>query len=61
MSSKENINVWARKYELTEFTQIFFDNGFDTLASLMNINDSDLLALGISKVGSRKKNSFCCD
>jgi len=58
MSSRDNINVWARKYELIEFTQIFFDNGFDTLASLMNITDSDLLALGITKVGSRKKKFF---
>jgi len=56
----ENVKAWANKYDLNEEVEILIFNGFDNLPSLALITESDLDAIGITKIGTKKKNNCCC-
>ena len=38
-----------------EYYQLFVDNGFDTMELLRTLSDEDLVAVGVSKMGHRRK------
>jgi len=58
MSQKavDRVRDWGRKYEITEYElEIIISNGFDSLQSIAYISETDLDALGIQNIASRKK------
>jgi len=58
MSSSEKIQRvknWAAKYDLNNELQILIENGFINLQSLALITESDLDAMGFTKIGTKKK------
>jgi len=50
-----SMRVWAQKYDIVNEAEILISSGFDTLPTLINVTDDDLISLGINKVGTRKK------
>jgi len=51
----ENVKAWANKYDLNVEVEILILNGFDDLPSVALITESDLDAIGITKIGTKKK------
>jgi len=55
MSNQANLKAWARKYDLEAEIVILIENGFDTLQSVVAIDEKDLDTMGLTKVGTKKK------
>ena len=53
---EEKIKSWlSDKVELPEYFDMFIENGLDDLDILQDINEDELISIGISKLGHRKK------
>ena len=53
MSTINTTHVFLTNIDLTEYLDILVDNGFETLAKLMNVDDAVLQAIGMKKIGHR--------
>jgi len=51
----QKINTWATKYDLIDEVKILIENGFVNLQSLSLLTESDLDAMGFTKIGTKKK------
>jgi len=55
MAHLPNVKFWAKKYDLNEEVEILLANGFNDLPSISLITENDLIQIGITKIGTRKK------
>eukprot|EP01061_Rhynchopus_euleeides_P032982 TRINITY_DN549_c2_g1_i2.p2 TRINITY_DN549_c2_g1~~TRINITY_DN549_c2_g1_i2.p2 ORF type:complete len:555 (+),score=191.60 TRINITY_DN549_c2_g1_i2:231-1895(+) len=46
---------FLKQHGLEEYGAVFAENGFDDMADVLQLTDSDLLAIGIDKLGHRRK------
>jgi len=51
----KRVKVWAAKYDLNAEVDILINNGFENLQSLSLLTESDLDAMGFTKIGTKKK------
>jgi SAM domain (Sterile alpha motif) len=49
-----NIATWLRSLGLEQYEQVFRDNAIDH-GIILNLNDTELVSLGIQPLGHRKK------
>jgi len=53
---EHGVHRWFReRVKLPQYAQLFEDEGFDDLESIRDATESDLVAMGIDKVGHRKR------
>ena len=53
---EEEVKRWLNNLKLEQYTQIFFDEGYEDMDTIINgITENDLLEMGINKRGHRKK------
>jgi len=52
---KKKVKNFLLECRCGEYYDIFIDNGFDEIDIILESNESDLIEIGIKKVGHRKK------
>ena len=53
---QEKIKVWLTdKVELAEYFDILIENGLDDMEIIQDLNEDELISIGINKLGHRKK------
>jgi len=54
-SEVDELSVWLSGLGLNEYNSTFVNSGFDDMSIIKEINEKDLIDMGISKPGHRKK------
>eukprot|EP00483_Globobulimina_turgida_P003747 UN03753 len=56
LSEQEKVEKWfEEKIKLSQYCEVFIEQGFDSLEVIMAITKEDLIAMGIDKVGHQRK------
>merc|ERR1712130_367034 len=53
--NRNGIKAWLKRIGLMQYFDVFIENGFDTMSTLILLQQTDLNGMGINKIGHRLK------